>query len=101
MWIDYEHEQEHDYEEAVDASGRLSIPMTRTIKASLLFFVLSLCTAAIVVTDHDRLDVLPPAPLEFPGQGRALSKPPSKKTTVVRPPLLVMDGPALKRNCHS
>jgi len=39
--------------------------MTRTIKASLLFFFLSLCGAAILVTDHVRRQVPPPAPHEL------------------------------------
>ncbi|MEY2489533.1 MAG: hypothetical protein QOC70_1475 [Verrucomicrobiota bacterium] len=39
--------------------------MTRTIKASLLFFALSLCGAAIFVTDHVRRQVPPPAPHEL------------------------------------
>ena len=39
--------------------------MTRTIKASLLFFFLSLCGAAIFVTDHVRGQVPPPAPHEL------------------------------------
>ena len=39
--------------------------MTRTIKASLLFFFLSLCGAAIFVTDHVRRQVPPPAPHEL------------------------------------
>ena len=39
--------------------------MTRTIKASLLFFFLSLCGAAIFVTDHVRSQVPPPAPHEL------------------------------------
>jgi hypothetical protein len=39
--------------------------MTRTIKASLLFFFLSLCGAAIFVTDHVRRQVSPPAPHEL------------------------------------
>jgi hypothetical protein len=39
--------------------------MTRTIKASLLFFVLSLCGAAILATDHVRRQISPPAPHEL------------------------------------
>ena len=39
--------------------------MPRTIKASLLFFFLSLCGAAIFVTDHVRRQVPPPAPHEL------------------------------------
>src|ERR1700730_3832645 len=39
--------------------------MTRTIKASLLFFFLSLCGAAIFVTDHVRRQAPPPAPREL------------------------------------
>ncbi|MEY2563725.1 MAG: hypothetical protein QOH88_1918 [Verrucomicrobiota bacterium] len=39
--------------------------MTRTIKASLLFFFLSLCASAILVTQHVRLQVPPPAPHEL------------------------------------
>jgi hypothetical protein len=39
--------------------------MTRTIKASLLFFFLSLCGAAIFVTAHVRRQILPPAPHEL------------------------------------
>ena len=39
--------------------------MTRTIKASLLFFVLSLWAAAIFVTDHVRRLVPPPGPHEL------------------------------------
>jgi hypothetical protein len=50
---------------AVDESDRLFFPMTRTIKASLLFFFLSLCGAAIFVTDHVRRQVPPPAPHEL------------------------------------
>jgi hypothetical protein len=75
--------------------------MTRTIKASLLFFSLSLCAAAFFVTDHARLQALPPAPHGFPGQEGALSKPPPKKTAVLRPPLLVKDRLPLQGNCHS
>lgn len=75
--------------------------MTRTIKASLLLFFLSLCAAAVFVTAHARLHALPPAPPMFPGQGGALSKPPSKKTVVLRPPLLVKDRSPLHRNGHS
>ena len=36
--------------------------MTRTIKASLLFFFFSLCVSAIVVTHRVRLQMPPPAP---------------------------------------
>jgi hypothetical protein len=36
--------------------------MTRTIKASLLFFLFALCACAIVVTHRVRLHVPPPAP---------------------------------------
>lgn len=39
--------------------------MTRTIKASLLFFFFSLCASAIVVTHHVRLRVRPAAPHEL------------------------------------
>jgi len=39
--------------------------MTRTIKASLLFFFFSLCASAILVTHHVRLQVRPPAPHEL------------------------------------
>ena len=39
--------------------------MTRTIKASLLFFFLSLCGAAIFVTDQIHRQVPPPAPHEL------------------------------------
>jgi hypothetical protein len=39
--------------------------MTRTIKASLLFFFLSLCGAAVFVTDHVRRQVPAPAPREL------------------------------------
>ena len=39
--------------------------MTRRIKASLLFFFLSLCVAAIFVTDHVRRLVPPPGPHEI------------------------------------
>jgi hypothetical protein len=39
--------------------------MPRTIKASLLFFFLSLCGAAIFVTDHVRRQAPPPAPHEL------------------------------------
>jgi hypothetical protein len=39
--------------------------MTRTIKASLLFFFLSLCASAIFVNHHVRLRVRPPAPHEL------------------------------------
>ena len=39
--------------------------MTRMIKASLLFFVFSLCASAIVVTYQMRLHVPPPAPHEL------------------------------------
>jgi hypothetical protein len=36
--------------------------MTRTIKASLLFFFFSLCASAIVVTHQMRLQIPPPTP---------------------------------------
>lgn len=39
--------------------------MTRPIKASLLIFFLSLCAAAIFVTEYLRLQVPPPAPHEL------------------------------------
>jgi len=39
--------------------------MTRTVKASLLFFFLSLCAAAIFVTDHVRRRIPPPGPHEL------------------------------------
>lgn len=39
--------------------------MTRTIKASLLFFFISLCVSAIFVTDHLRRQVPPPTPHEL------------------------------------
>lgn len=39
--------------------------MTRTVKASLLFFFLSLCGAAILVTDHVRRQFPPSAPHEL------------------------------------
>jgi len=39
--------------------------MTRTIKASLLFFFFSLCASAIFVTHHVRSQVPPPAPHEL------------------------------------
>ena len=39
--------------------------MTRTVKASLLFFFLSLCGVAIFVTDHVRRPVPTPAPHEL------------------------------------
>jgi hypothetical protein len=39
--------------------------MTRTIKASLLFFFLSLCASAILVTHHLRSLTPPPAPHEL------------------------------------
>jgi len=39
--------------------------MTRTIKASLLFFFLSLCASAILVTHHLRWQTPPPAPREL------------------------------------
>jgi hypothetical protein len=39
--------------------------MTRTIKASLLFFFLSLCASAIIVTHHVRLQPPQPAPHEL------------------------------------
>jgi hypothetical protein len=39
--------------------------MPRTIKASLLFFFLSLCGAAIFVTNHVRRQVPPPTPHEL------------------------------------
>jgi Domain of unknown function (DUF4864) len=41
----------------VDGSDRLFVPMTRTIKASLLCFFLSLCGAAIFATTHVRRQV--------------------------------------------
>jgi len=47
---------------AIDASDKVSFPMTRTIKASLLFFFLSLCASAIFVTQHVRSQVPSPAP---------------------------------------
>ena len=49
----------------VDESDRLFIPMTRTIKASLLLFFLSLCGAAIFATNHARRQVPPPTPHEL------------------------------------
>jgi hypothetical protein len=39
--------------------------MTRTIKAALLFFFLSLCVSAVVVTHRVRLQVPTPAPHEL------------------------------------
>lgn len=39
--------------------------MTRTIKVSLLFFFLSLCGAAVFVTDYIHRQVAPPAPHEL------------------------------------
>jgi hypothetical protein len=39
--------------------------MTRTIKASLLFFFLSLCASAVVVNHQMRLQVPPPAPRQL------------------------------------
>lgn len=47
---------------AIDASDKVYFPMTRTIKASLLFFFFSLCAAAIIVTYRVRLQVPAPAP---------------------------------------
>lgn len=52
-------------EPAIDGSGKVYFPMPRTIKASLLFFFLSLCGAAILVTDHVRRQASPPAPHEL------------------------------------
>lgn len=52
-------------EPALDGSGKVYFPMTRTIKASLLFFFLSLCASAILVTHHVRSQVPPPAPCEL------------------------------------
>jgi len=63
VWIDYEHE--HDLNGRVDWSDRLYLPMTRTIKASLLLFFLSLCGAAILVTAHLRRQAPPPTPHEL------------------------------------
>jgi hypothetical protein len=39
--------------------------MTRVIKASLLFFLFSLCASAVVVTYQMRLHIPPPAPHEL------------------------------------
>ena len=39
--------------------------MTRTIKASLLFFFLALCASAMFVTHHFRSQMPPPAPREL------------------------------------
>lgn len=39
--------------------------MTRTVKAALLFFFLSLCASAVVVTHRVRLQPSPPAPREL------------------------------------
>ena len=39
--------------------------MTRTIKASLLFFLFSLCASAIIVTHRVRQQVPPPAPRQL------------------------------------
>lgn len=39
--------------------------MTRTSKASLLFFLFSLCASAVVVTHRVRLHVPPPAPRQL------------------------------------
>ena len=47
---------------AIDESGKVYFPMSRLIKASLLFFFFSLCASAIVVTHQMRLQVPPPAP---------------------------------------
>jgi hypothetical protein len=49
-------------EPAIDGSGKVYFPMTRTIKAALLFFFFALCASAIVVTHQVRLQVPPPAP---------------------------------------
>jgi hypothetical protein len=63
--IDYDYEHEHEEAAGVDWSDRLYLPMTRTIKASLLLFFLSLCGAAIFVTAHLRRQVPPPTPHEL------------------------------------
>lgn len=62
-----EDEDDDDDDEAeqgkgIDGSDKVYFPMTRTIKASLLFFFFSLCASAIVVTYQVRLQVPPPAP---------------------------------------
>ena len=57
--------EDQEQEGEVDGSDRIFYSMTRTIKASLLFFFLSLCGAAIFVTDYIRPQVPPPAPHEL------------------------------------
>ena len=51
--------------EGVDAPDKVYIPVTRTIKASLLFFFLSLCASAMLVTHHLRSLTPSPAPHEL------------------------------------
>ena len=47
---------------AIDESGKVYFPMSRLIKASLLFFFFSLCASAIVATHQMRSHVPPPTP---------------------------------------
>ena len=47
---------------AIDCSGKVTFPMTRTIKASLLLFFFALCGAAALVTHQLRRQIPPPAP---------------------------------------
>jgi hypothetical protein len=49
----------------IDESDRLYLPMTRTVKAALLFFFLSLCASAMLVTYQIRSRTPPPAPREL------------------------------------
>jgi hypothetical protein len=46
----------------IDGSDKVYFPVSRTIKAALLFFFFSLCASAIVATHRVRLQVPPPAP---------------------------------------
>jgi|GEM_PF-447599 len=49
----------------LDGSAKLNFPMTQKIKASLLFFFLSLCAGAVIVTHHFRSHRPPPSPREL------------------------------------
>jgi hypothetical protein len=49
-------------EPGLDGSGKVYIPMTRTIKGSLLFSIFALCAAAMILTQRARENAPAPAP---------------------------------------
>jgi hypothetical protein len=58
MQIDYEHEHEHEVrasmESAIDCSGKVYFPVTRTIKASLLFSIFALCALGAIFSPKEK-----------------------------------------------